>query len=100
MFKLIRRIVCLLVIAAIVCFVIALQSGGEKFRWFGEKTGGAIKESSKKLGERADEIKVKKDAAGKYLEKFTDIDKEEAKDKSSETSKEKESKPENTGGKE
>src|SRR5271169_6016009 len=99
MFKLIRRIICLLVIAVIVFIVIALRSGGDKFRWFGEKTGGVIKESSEKLGQKADEIKGKKDEAFRSMDKFTGKDKEKAQDAPSETSNEKESKPENNGGK-
>jgi|SRR5208283_3682647 len=95
MFKFIKRIICLLVIAGIVFFAIALRSGGEKFRWFGEKTGVAIKESSEKLGERADEIKGKKDEAVRSIEKFTGGVKEETKDRSAGASKEKERKPEN-----
>ncbi len=83
----IKKIICFLVIGVIVFILISLRSGGEKFRWFGEKTGGAIKESSEKLGERADEIKGKKDEAAKYLEKFSGVDKEEAQRKSSELSK-------------
>src|SRR5208283_2700317 len=95
MFKFIKRIICLLVIAGIVFFAIALRSGGEKFRWFGEKTGVAIKETGEKLGERADEIKGKKDEAVRSIEKFTGRDKEETQHRPSETLKGKERKPEN-----
>ncbi len=97
MFKLVKRAICLSVIAVIVFVVIALQSGGERFRWFGEKTGGLIKETSEKLGQEADELKGKKDEAVSTIEKITGRDKEEAQDTSYETSKEKERKPE-TGG--
>src|SRR5208283_368677 len=95
MCKLIKRVVCFLVTALIVFFAIALWSGGEKFRWFGEKTGGAIKESSEKLGEKADEIKEKKDEAANTVKKITGSDKEEAKHTSSGTSTRKAKKPEN-----
>jgi hypothetical protein len=94
MCKCIKRIICLLVVGVSVFFALALWSGGEKFRWFGEKTGGAIKESSEKLGEKADEIKGKKDEAAKTMEKFTSIDKEEAKHTSSDSSANKVKKPE------
>jgi len=87
MFKLIKRIICFSVIAVIVFFAIALRSGGEKFRWFGEKTGGAITESSEKLGQKADEIKGKKDEAVRSIERFTGTDKDEAQRGSSELSK-------------
>jgi len=94
MFKLIKRTICLLVIAVIVFFVIALRSGGEKFRWFGEKSGGVIKETSEKLGQKADELKGKKDEAVSTIEKITGRDKKDTQDASSETSKEQERKPE------
>src|SRR5208337_1736295 len=95
MCKLIKRVVCFLVTALIVFFAVALWSGGEKCRLFGEKTGSAIKETGEKLGERADEIKGKKDEAVRSIEKFTGRDKEETKDRSAGASKEKERKPEN-----
>ncbi len=71
MFKLIKRLICLIVIASIVFFWLAFRSGGEKFRWFGEKTGGAIKEKSEKLAERADVIKKEKDKALQFIKKIT-----------------------------
>ncbi len=71
MLKLIKRFVCLLLTALIVFFAIALWSGGEKFRWFGEKTGGAIKDTGEKLGERADVIKRQKDKAAETIKKLT-----------------------------
>lgn len=95
MFKLIKRTICFLVIAVIVFFAIALWSGGEKFRLLGEKTAGAIKETSEKLAERADEIKGKKDEAVRGIEKFTGRDKEETQHRSSESSRVKEKKTEN-----
>jgi Sec-independent protein translocase protein TatA len=71
MFRLVRRIICLLVTALIVFFVIALWCGGEKFRWFGEKTGGAIRESSEKLGNKADEIRETRDEVADKIKKLT-----------------------------
>lgn len=97
MFKLIKRTICLSVIAVIVFFVIALRSGGEKFRWLGEKTGGVIKETSDKLGQKADEIKGTMDETVRSFEKITGRYKEESQRKSTDTSKENERKPE-TGG--
>jgi|GEM_PF-475741 len=70
MCKLIKRVVCFLVTALIVFFAVALWSGGEKFRWFGEKTGGAIKGMSEKLGEKADEIKQEKDKTVERIRKL------------------------------
>jgi hypothetical protein len=74
MCKLIKRVVCFLVTALIVFFAVALWSGGDKFRWFGEKTGSAIKDSGEKLGERADVIKREKDKAAETIKKLTGSD--------------------------
>jgi Sec-independent protein translocase protein TatA len=71
MCKFIKKILFLTVTALIVFFVVALWSGGDKFRWFGEKTGGAIKESGEKLGKSADEIKKEKDKAAETIKKLT-----------------------------
>jgi len=71
MCKFIRRIICLAVIAFIGFYAIVLWSGGEKFRWFGEKTGGVIKESGEELGRRADEIKKTEDNASNKVKKLT-----------------------------
>ena len=60
-----------MVIALIAFFAVALWSGGDKFRWFGEKTGGAIKESGEKLGNSADVIKKEKDKAAETIKKLT-----------------------------
>ncbi|MBF0558200.1 MAG: hypothetical protein HQL08_05420 [Nitrospirae bacterium] len=71
MCKLIKRIICLLMLALIVFVVIAFWSGGEKFRWFGKKTGGIVEDTGEKLGNKADEIKGKKDQAEGVLKKLT-----------------------------
>ncbi|MGD0282021.1 MAG: hypothetical protein ABSB95_06630 [Dissulfurispiraceae bacterium] len=96
MCKCFKRIACLTVTALIVFYAIALWSGGEKFRWFGEKTGGVIKENSEKLGKKADEIKERKDEAARTVKKITGSDKEEAEHTSSGTSNRKAKKPENS----
>ncbi len=112
MCKLIKRVVCFLVTALIVFFAVALWSGGEKFRWFGEKTGGAIKESGEKLGKRADFIKKEKDKAAETIKKLTGGDKaagdsehdkqpgKKLKGASPETSKEDTKEPETSSGEE
>ncbi len=112
MFKLIKRLICLIVIASIVFFWFALRSGGEKFRWFGEKTGGVIKEKSEKLAERADVIKKEKDKALQIIKKITggnDATEDSGRDKqpgkniedaSRETSKKQIKEPETVSGKE
>jgi hypothetical protein len=58
-------------VLSIVFLVLAFWSGGEKFRWFGEKTGGAIRSGSEKLGEKADAIKETKDTTTKKVNKWT-----------------------------
>ncbi len=60
MFKLLKRLICIVVIALIIFFGLALWEGGEKFRWFGrksEKAGRIIKKESESVGEKADKIK-------------------------------------------
>ena len=101
-----------MVIASIVFFWVALRSGGEKFRWLGEKTGGAIKENGEKLGEKADLIKKEKDKTLQMIKKLTGgdgtaedsgQDKQPGKklaDASRETSKKQIKEPETGSGKE
>ena len=74
MCKFVKRIISLIVIALVVFFAVALWSGGDKFRWFGEKTGGAIKDSGEKLGKSADAIKKEKDKAAETIKKLTGCD--------------------------
>jgi len=70
MCKLISRVVGFLAAALIVFFGVALWSGGEKFRWFGERTGSTIREISEKLAEKADEIKQEKDQTVERIRKL------------------------------
>lgn len=72
MCKLIKRIICLPLIALIIFLAVAMWSGGEKFRWLGRKTGGIVERTTEKLGSKADEIKGKKDAAAGLIKKLTD----------------------------
>lgn len=65
MFKLLRRLICFLVLAAIAFVVISIVSGGERFRWFGKK----VEQQSEKVGERADKLKEKSDKVLKGIEK-------------------------------
>ncbi len=55
MFKLIKKLILLAIIALIVFVVLSLYSGGEKFRWFGKK----VEQQSEKVGEKADKFKKK-----------------------------------------
>lgn len=68
---LVKRVLCFAIVGGIAFVALALWSGGERFRWFGEKTGGAIQKSTEELGERADAIKGKRDATEKKLKEWT-----------------------------
>jgi hypothetical protein len=62
MFKLIVRLIGLLIIGGIIFLALSFWQGGKPFRWFGEKTeqvGEVIKEKSKEVGNEADKIKEK-----------------------------------------
>lgn len=65
MFKLLRQIICLVVIAVILFIFLFIMSGGEKFRWFGK----TVNEQSEKLGEEADKMKEKTDSVTRGIEK-------------------------------
>ncbi len=70
MCKLIRKLVCLVILTALIVFIIGLTKGGDPFRWFGrksEKVGHILKEKSEKLADEADRLKktgetIKKEA--------------------------------------
>jgi len=60
MFKMIRRIIALALIAGIVFLALSLWKGGDPFRWFGkqsEKAGEIIRDKSEDIGKEADRIK-------------------------------------------
>jgi len=64
MFKLIRRIIGIAILAAIVFLALSLWQGGKPFRWFGqqsEQAGEVIKQKSEKVGDEADKLKKKTD---------------------------------------
>jgi hypothetical protein len=66
MFKLLRKLIVLAIIAGLVFVALSLWQGGEPFRWFGkesEKAGEVIKKKSEEMGNKADEIKKKTDNA-------------------------------------
>ncbi len=66
MFKLLRRLIAIAIIAGIVFLALSLWQGGKPFRWFGkesEKAGEIVKKKSEEVGEKADEIKKKTDNA-------------------------------------
>jgi len=62
MFKLIRRLIGIAILAAIVFLALSLWQGGKPFRWFGQKSeqaGEVLKNKSEEVGEEADKIKRK-----------------------------------------
>ncbi|MBF0537755.1 MAG: hypothetical protein HQL03_05815 [Nitrospirae bacterium] len=76
MFKLIRRAISIIILAAIVFLVIALYYGGDKFLWFGTKAqeaGHSVKQFSEKAADKADEIKSKKDSLSDLYHRVIEI---------------------------
>jgi methyl-accepting chemotaxis protein len=64
MFKLIKNLIGLAVIAALIFLALSLWQGGKPFRWFGTQSreaGEIVKQKSEKLGEEADKLKKKTD---------------------------------------
>lgn len=60
MFKLIRRLIALALLAGIVFLALSLWKGGDPFRWVGkqsEKAGEVIRDRSEDIGKEADRIK-------------------------------------------
>jgi len=60
MFKLVRRLIGIAILAAIVFLALSLWQGGKPFRWFGQKSeqaGDVIKKKSEEVGEEADKLK-------------------------------------------
>ncbi len=79
MFKLIRRIICLAIIAVAAFVVIAVLKGGEPFKWFGQKSeeaGKLIQEKSNELAEKADELQRTKKKLKEQTSKARNIKKE------------------------
>ncbi|VAX31688.1 hypothetical protein MNBD_NITROSPIRAE03-1120 [hydrothermal vent metagenome] len=79
MFKLIKRFICLAIIAVVAFIVIAVLKGGEPFKWVGQKSeeaGKLIQEKSNELAERADEIQKTKEKLKEQTEKVRKIKKE------------------------
>jgi len=75
MFKLIKRLIVIVLIAGIVLIAISFWKGGEPFRWFGkksEKAGEVIKEKSEEIGKEADKIKKKTEKVKDTTKKVTE----------------------------
>ncbi len=76
MFRLIRRLICLLVAGVAAFLVISVLKGGEPFRWFGKKTeeaGRVIHEKSEELAEKADRVHKTKEELKKGVEEIDRI---------------------------
>lgn len=72
MCKIIKRIICIVIITLALFIGITIWGkGGDKFRWFGEKTGGIIKKGADELGKKADEAKEKADITKEKIRKWT-----------------------------
>ncbi len=79
MCKLIKKILCIIIIALILFIGITVWGkGGDKFRWIGDKTGGIIQEGAERFGEKADNLNEKTDAVRKKVKGWTQ--KEEGKE--------------------
>jgi hypothetical protein len=64
MFKLIKNLIGLAIIAALILLVLSLWQGGKPFRWFGTQSreaGEVLKQKSEELGQEADKLKRKTD---------------------------------------
>jgi predicted nucleic acid-binding Zn-ribbon protein len=74
-FRLIKRLIGLIIIAAIVFIALSLWQGGNPFRWFGKKSeraGEVIKKKSEEVGEEADKIKKKTDGIKSTTKKVSE----------------------------
>ena len=64
LFRLIKRLIGIIIIAGIVFLALSLWQGGKPFRWFGrqsEQAGEVVKKKSDQFAEEADKIKKKTD---------------------------------------
>ena len=56
----IRRLIGIIIIAALIFLALSMWQGGKPFRWFGQKSeeaGEVIKQKSEEVGEEADKLK-------------------------------------------
>jgi len=82
MCKIIKKIICIAIIALALFIGITIWGkGGDKFRWIGEKTGGIIKKGAAKLGEKADKLKGKTETTKEKVKEWTDKKEENVEDK-------------------
>jgi methyl-accepting chemotaxis protein len=75
MFRLIKNIMGLAVIAALVFLLLSLWQGGKPFRWFGaqsKEAGERIMQKSEELGQEADKLKKKTDNMKDTTKKVTE----------------------------
>jgi flagellar basal body-associated protein FliL len=70
MFKIVRKIFCIGIIALILFIGITIWGGGDKFRWLGKKAGEIIQKGADTLGKQADELREKADATKENIKKW------------------------------
>jgi hypothetical protein len=74
LFKLIRRLIGIILIAAIAFLALSLWQGGKPFRWFGkqsEQAGEIVRQKSEEAGEKADTIKKRTEDMKETTKKVT-----------------------------
>ena len=75
MFKLIRRLIGIIILASIVFLALSLWQGGKPFRWLGresEQAGELVRKKSDQFAEEADKIKKKTDNATNTTRRVAD----------------------------
>ncbi|BCB96877.1 hypothetical protein JZK55_17990 [Dissulfurispira thermophila] len=72
MCKIIRKILCIIIIALVLFIGITIWGkGGDKLRWIGEKTSEIIKKGADELGKKADNLKEKTETTKEKVKKWT-----------------------------
>jgi len=74
-FKLVKRLIGVIIIAGIVFLALSLWQGGKPFRWFGrqsEQAGEVVGKKSDQFAEEADKIKKKTDNVTDTTRKVTE----------------------------
>lgn len=72
MCKLIKKAVCIIIIAWLLFAAIAVWGGGDKFRWIGDKAGGVVEKWSHSLAEKADSFQKQSEVYKKKIQKWLD----------------------------
>jgi methyl-accepting chemotaxis protein len=75
MFKLVTRLMGIVVVAGLILLALSMWEGGQPFRWIGIKSqqaGEAIRKRSEELGEAADKIRKKAGSVRNVTERVTE----------------------------